>query len=105
MVAIGTLLRAPWFLVRGIEYTAKCGCGSLRGRQWTDCDLSTAGGGRGDGEDASDVVLRVQPPRGVRPRRLGGCSDDRLRVDAAGAVAGHGGGARARQVRSDHARR
>ena len=33
-----------------------------------------------------------------------GPGPDRLRVDTAGAVAGHGGGARARQVRPDHAR-
>src|SRR5215510_15464646 len=79
MIAIGRLLRV-------IEYTAK-GVVVF-----------------GDDENASDVVLRVQPTRGVRPRRMGGSPDDRLRVDAAGAVAGHGGGARARQVRSDHAR-
>src|SRR6185503_20303504 len=57
--------------------------------------------GDGDDEDAPDVVLRVQPAYGVRPRRLGGSPYERLRVDTAGALAGHGGGARARQVRPD----
>src|SRR5688572_24975531 len=44
----------------------------LRRRRWTDSELSETRGERGDDENAPDVVLRVQPARGVRPGRLGG---------------------------------
>ena len=54
----------------------------------------------GHDQNAFAVVLCVQPPRGVRLGWLGGPTHrDRVRLDAARAVAGHGRRARTRQVR------